>query len=170
MKGMARSWFLGTACAPHSPAREDFAPVGNIRWYDDESSRTDIVHLITDVKAQRSGHDIGDLLMRMAVRARLVAGHQAMQRHGRGVPRERLLLHALADLLPLDLAPVDLVNVHGRLLTIWRRRARRSVSRRGREAGQQGFERSAVSLSGWLLTSARTIAKTKGNDAALYCR
>src|SRR6185295_3065458 len=79
---------------------------------DHEPARTEVVRLIADVEAHPAFDDVGDLLVRMAVRPRLVAGHQPVQRDRRGAPRKRLLLHALADFLPRNPAPIDLVNVH----------------------------------------------------------
>src|SRR4029077_14036308 len=69
----------------HGLVADDFAPMRHIGRYDDEAAWPDVVHLVADVEAQRPGHDVSDLLMRMAVRLRLVSRHQAMQSDGGGV-------------------------------------------------------------------------------------
>src|SRR5258708_27401734 len=81
---------------------------------DDEATGADFELLVADIEHEPAFDDVGDLLMRMTVRARLMAGHQPMQRDGRGRAGERLLLDALADFFPRNAAPVDLVDVHFR--------------------------------------------------------
>jgi len=87
-----------------------------------------------------SARYVDALRARWQVQERLACPVQAVHRDGRATARERFLLDAAADFLPRNLAPVDLVNIHGTLLlcvfvVIWRVRAARSGARTGIAAG-----------------------------------
>src|ERR1043165_2148484 len=95
----------------HRLVAQHLAPVRHASRDDHEAARAGLMLFVADIEHHPTLDDVGDLLVRMAVRPWLVPRRQAMQRDGRRRAGECLLLDALADLLPRNGAPVDLVDV-----------------------------------------------------------
>src|SRR5436305_9228910 len=94
----------------HGLVPNHFAPMRHATGDNDETAGTNFELLVSDVEHYPAFDDVGDLLMRMTVWPRFVARHQPMQGDGRGRTGECLLFDALADFLPRNAAPVDLVD------------------------------------------------------------
>jgi hypothetical protein len=90
----------------------------DIGWDVQNPSRTEQMRLPIHMEAHLAGEDIGDLLVGMTVRPRLVLWHQTMQRDGRAFTRESLALNAGTHRRPWDGAPVDLVGLHVHFLIL----------------------------------------------------
>src|SRR5258708_22701485 len=86
--------------------------MARVRWHDEQTAGSQPGHGIANVEIDLAAQDVNDLLMRMIVRPGLMAGHQPVESHRGAIPGERLALHAFAHLLPPELVPVDVMDVH----------------------------------------------------------
>lgn len=80
-------------------------------------------HLVTDMEIDRTGEDVDDLFVDMAVRLGLMAWMQAMQRNRSARAGKSLTFDALTHRGPFDRIPINAVYVHGLVLSvsIWRK-------------------------------------------------
>ena len=67
---------------------------------------------LADMEIDLAGENVDDLLVRMMMRTRLVAGLQTVQRHSCAVAGKGLALDAVAHALPGRLLPIDRMDVH----------------------------------------------------------
>src|SRR5262249_35649894 len=100
----------------HRLLADHLAPMLDVGRNVQQAAGAKQVALPVHVEADLAGEDVDDLLVAVAVRPRLVAGHETVQRHGRAIAGEGLALDALAHRRPRNGAPVDLVHIHIGLL------------------------------------------------------
>ena len=97
-----------------------------VRRHDRESAGAEREHFIPDMQLHGAGDDIEDLFVWMRMRRRFIAGLESVQGECRTGTGEGLAADALAHRIPRDARPVDLLDVHVRLLSLVTIQSRRS--------------------------------------------